>query len=248
MVKTKTGKFCRNEDNVTGLCNRHSCPLSNSQYATIKEKDGIIYLYVRATERVPYPSKQWERIKLKKNEEQAIQQINDHMRYWDRWIRTRVKLRYIRTRDYLKRMRRLALARKKKIETINKKSERRELRREEKALRVAKLSRTVENELLERLRAATSSKEIYNIDQSAFKKALETEELNEEVEEEDVSEDEGEEEVVYTSGSELEETDIEDLEVPEVEESEPELVAIEAGPSSSKRRKVKITYEKDEDS
>lgn len=248
MVKTKTSKFCRNEDNVTGLCNRHSCPLSNSQYATIKEKDGIIYLYIRAAERVPYPSKQWERIKLKKNEEQAIQQINEYLRYWDRWIRTRVKLRYIRTRDYLKRMRRLALSRKKKIETINKKSERRELRREEKALRVAKLSRTVENELLERLRAATSSKEIYNIDQSAFKKVLDVEELNEAIEEEDVSEDEGEEEIVYTSGSELEQSDIEDIGVPEDEDSEAELVAIEAVPSSSKRRKVKITYEKDEDS
>lgn len=250
MVKTKTGKFCRNEDNVTGLCNRHSCPLSNSQYATIKEKDGIIYLYVRAAERVPYPAKQWERIKLKKNEEQAIEQINEHLRYWDRWIRTRVKLRYIRTRDYLKRMRRLALARKKKIETINKKSERRELRREEKALRVAKLSRTVENELLDRLRAAMSSKEIYNIDQSAFEKALETEELKEPIEE-DISEDESEEEVVYTSGSELdeeEEEDIEDLGVSAEEKEEQELVMIEAGPSSSKRRKVKITYERDEDS
>lgn len=249
MVKTKTGKFCRNEDNVTGLCNRHSCPLSNSQYATIKERDGIIYLYVRAAERVPYPSKQWERIKLKKNEDQAIEQINEHMRYWDRWIRTRVKLRYIRTRDYLKRMRRLALSRQKRIETVNKKSERRELRREEKALRVAKLSRTVENELLERLRAATSSKEIYNIDQSAFERALETEELEEPVEEDEEEEDE---EVVYTSASELDEEEEEDIEdlgvIPEGEEEEADLVAIEDGPSSSKRRKVKITYEKDKDS
>lgn len=248
MVKTKTGKFCRNEDNVTGLCNRHSCPLSNSQYATIKERDGIIYLYVRAAERVPYPNKQWERIKLKKNEEQAIEQINEHLRYWDRWIRTRVKLRYIRTRGYLKRMRRLALARTKKIETINQKSERRELRREEKALRVAKLSRTVENELLERLRAATSSKEIYNIDQSAFEKALEAEELDEPIDEEEEEEDEEEdEEIVYTSGSELEdeEEDIEDIGMME-EEPEEEMVEIEAGPSRSKRRKVKITYENDE--
>ncbi|KAL5967874.1 hypothetical protein TSMEX_004378, partial [Taenia solium] len=240
MVKTKTGRFCRNEDNVTGLCNRHSCPLANSQYATIKERDGVIYLYVKAPERVPYPSKQWERIKLKKNEDQAIEQINEHLRYWDRWIRARVKLRYLRIRDYLKHMRRLALSRQKKIETINKKSERRELRREEKALRVAKLSRTVENELLERLRAAASSKEIYNIDQSAFEKALETEELEE-------LEENGED-VVYTSASDLDEDeDLEDLGVIQEEsEEEPEMVTVETGPSSSKRRKVKIVYEKDE--
>ncbi|VDM22332.1 unnamed protein product [Hydatigera taeniaeformis] len=241
MVKTKTSTFCRNEDNVTGLCNRHSCPLANSQYATIKERDGIIYLFVKAPERVPYPSKQWERIKLKKNEDQAIEQINEHLRYWDRWMRARVKLRYLRTRDYLKHMRRLALSRQKKIETINKKSERRELRREEKALRVAKLSRTVENELLERLRAATSSKEIYNIDQAAFEEALENEELEEPEEEE--------EEVVYTSASEVEEDeDLEDFGVIQEMEDQPEMVTVRTNPppSSSKRQKVTIVYEKDD--
>ncbi|VEL41821.1 unnamed protein product, partial [Protopolystoma xenopodis] len=89
LVKTKAGKFCRNENNVTGLCNRHSCPLSNSRYATIKERDGIIYLYMREPERVPYPNKQWERVKLSRNEKQAIEQINRHLKYWDRWIRGR---------------------------------------------------------------------------------------------------------------------------------------------------------------
>nr|CAH8852670.1 unnamed protein product [Trichobilharzia regenti] len=226
--------------------------LANSQYATIKERDGIIYLYVREPERIPYPGKQWERIKLHRNKEQALKQIKEHMLYWDKWLISRVKQRYFRTRDYLKNMRRLALSRQKKLEPINRTVEKRELRREAKALRVARIERTVEQELLERLRASTSSKEIYNIDQSAFEKALEAEEIHdEESEDEEEYEENDEEEIAYTSGSDIEE-DIEDIAAidedsgeEEEREEEAEHNLVLANPT--KKRKVTIHYEKDED-
>ncbi|KAI8812001.1 Mak16 protein [Cladochytrium replicatum] len=190
-VQTATQDFCRNEFNVTGLCNRQSCPLANSRYATIKEIDGVVYLYVKTVERAHSPSKLWEKIKLSKNYATALEQIEKELEFWPKFMIHKNKQRLTKITQYLIRMRRLKLrGTGTKITTVKKKLDRREASREAKAEKAARLEHSIEKELLERLKKGLYGDGIVNESQEAFAKALDQIEDEDEVDEEAEEEEE----------------------------------------------------------
>ncbi|XP_076749858.1 RNA-binding motif protein 13 [Xylocopa sonorina] len=202
-VNTKSQRFCRNEYNLTGLCSRASCPLANSQYATIREENGIIYLYMRTAERIHFPKNAWEKVKLSRNFEKAIHQINENLLYWPGFIKAKCKQRFVKITQYLIRMRKLRLRRQKLIVPIQRKIERRERRREEKALVAAKIENAIEKQLMERLKQGMYN-DIYNFPQTVFDKAVEAVEVEGESEAESEDEEEREQQIEKEVELELE--------------------------------------------
>ncbi|CCJ30614.1 unnamed protein product [Pneumocystis jirovecii] len=122
------------------MCNRQSCPLANSQYATIKEKNGILYLYIKTIERSHMPSKTWEKVKL----------LTKNF-YTDFTLKKQTKLVGIKP-----------------------KQTQREATREKKALQIAKLEKSIQKELLERLKNGIYGKKPLNVEPEVWKKVSES--------------------------------------------------------------------------
>jgi len=224
-LKTDKGQnFCRNEYNVSGLCSRQSCPLANARYATVKNVGGKLYLYMKTAERAHMPSRMWERIRLSKNYNKALGQIDSQLQYWQKFLIHKCKQRLTRLTQVAITERRLALKDEERHYVgIKHKVKRKEENRERKALAAAKIEKAIEKELLDRLKSGAYGDKPLNVDEDIWKKVLgkvdEVEEDEEFDEEDDFELESGEEdesdvgEVEYVEDdAEDEFVDMEDLE------------------------------------
>lgn len=208
-LSAKDQTFCRNEHNVTGFCNRQSCPLANSRYATVRPDPatGALHLYIKTPERNHLPSQWWEKIRLPQNYEKALAMIDEKLIYWPKFYTHKCKQRLTRLTQVMIRTRRLAKEEErlgeKLVPKLASKVKRREETRERKAESAAKVERVVERELIERLRSGAYGDRPINVEEGVWKKVLrglERAEKGEELlDEEDEEEEEVEAEVEYVS-------------------------------------------------
>ncbi|KXT04804.1 hypothetical protein AC578_9727 [Pseudocercospora eumusae] len=227
--KSTKSTFCRNEHNVTGLCNRQSCPLANSRYATIRADptNQRLYLYIKTVERSHLPSKWWEKIRLSSNYTKALEQIDERLIYWPKFLLHKCKQRLTRLTQVRVRAQKLAKEEERlgerMVSKMAPKIRRREETRERKAEAAAKIERAIERELVERLRSGAYGDRPLNVEEAVWKKVMRglersqegirDEDLDDGIEEEEENEYEyerenGEADVEYVS--DVEESDQED--------------------------------------
>ncbi len=107
-TKEMKPRLCRHPMNVDGRCMKPFCPLANSKYATLIEKQGKVFLCLKTPERVHTPAKWWEYIPLPANNRtKAFEIITSHLQWWDKRSLYRVKKRYIYIMLMIRRIRKL---------------------------------------------------------------------------------------------------------------------------------------------
>ena len=188
LYRIETNTFCSDPNNVTGLCNRNSCPLANSRYSTVYEEKGVCYLKMKTAERAHTPKDLWENIKLNPSYNKALEQIDTELQYWPKFLVHKCKQRFTRLRQILVKRRKMKLEGSAEYRIVSHKAERREKSRLKKIEKSAMLENHVRNGLLQNKKNKKYD-EIYNLNQKEFQKELENENDQEELDEDFNEED-----------------------------------------------------------
>ena len=174
IYRAETNTFCSDPNNVTGLCNRNSCPLANSRYSTVYEEKGICYLKMKTAERAHTPKELWESVKLDPSYNKALEQIDNELQYWPNFLKHKCKQRFTRLRQILIKRKKMKLEGRAEYKVVSHKAEKREKTRLIKAEKSAVIENHIVDELLKNLKNG-KYEGIYNINHKAFNTMLEKE-------------------------------------------------------------------------
>lgn len=205
---------------------------------------GTLYLYIKTIERAHTPNRLWEKIKLSQNYQKALQQLDERLVYFPKFQTHKCKQRLTRLTQVAIRMRRIAAEEarlgEKLVPKMAPKIRHREAARERKAESAAKLEKTIERELIERLRQGAYGDQPLNVSEAIWKKVLNGLEREgggtrdkdmdrgiEDDDEEREEEDEEDAEEEYEDEAEDDELDGQVEYVSDVDESDEELADIE---------------------
>ncbi|KXZ50880.1 hypothetical protein GPECTOR_14g13 [Gonium pectorale] len=170
---------------------------------------------MKTIERAHSPKNLWQKIRLKKNYAAALEQLDQHLQYWPKFLVHKNKQRFTKITQYLIRMRRLEVKARPKLVGINRKLEKVERKREAKAEAAAHLEKSIESELLKRLQSGTYG-DIYNFPLAQYEKVLDTQEVQEAEEEEELGEE-------FVAGDEEDEEEDEEEEIEYLDDDQVEL-------------------------
>lgn len=227
---------------------------------------------MKTVERAHLPSKMWEKIKLSNNYTKALEQLDERLIYWPKFLIHKCKQRLTRLTQVQIRMRRIAAEEErlgeKLVPKMAPKIKHREEARERKAEAAAKLERTIERELVERLRQGAYGDQPLNVSEDIWKKVLNAMEREgqgmrdddlddgvdseDELEEADSEAEDGEKEIQYVSDIDESEAELDDLEdwlesedeEDEEEEDDSEAEEEKAGNKRKRGRAIKMKTKK----
>ncbi|KAG5860246.1 ribosomal L28e-like protein [Encephalitozoon hellem] len=174
-MKTEEDTLCRNQNNVTGICNRFSCPLANSKYATVRAVGEELFLFVKEPERVHVPRDVYEEIKLSSNYEEALKQIEENLEFWDEKIIHKCKQKLSKLTQYLRRLEYFKEHGRTEYMVRKKRMNRREKLRALKTLNKINFEKNIGDELMLRLESGIYGTELRDRFYLANKEALERE-------------------------------------------------------------------------
>ncbi|KAF8742502.1 hypothetical protein AX14_003904 [Amanita brunnescens Koide BX004] len=117
----------------------------------------------------------WERIKLSNNYSKALEQIDNELLHWPNFTIHKCKQRVTKITQYLIKMRRLKLRQEPKLTGVKKKLDRREAVRERKALAAAHVEKSIQKELLERLKSKAYGDAPLNVNEHVWQAILDRE-------------------------------------------------------------------------